>query len=125
MDAAFYLETIKTVFQDYALAQGTWEVRSPEGKMELVRPQDIKGMGLMTVEGSRDDITGLGQTTAAIRLCSSLPPENVYELTVDGAGHYGIFSGRRWRTFVYPKVKAFMARFNPGTEKATTSKAKK
>ncbi len=125
MDAAFYLETIKTVFQDYALAKGEWEVRSPTGQMELVRPQDIKGMGLMTVEGSRDDITGLGQTVAAVGLCSSIAPEDVNQLTVEGAGHYGIFSGRRWRTFVYPRVKAFMARYSTGAAKPAAAAAKK
>jgi poly(3-hydroxybutyrate) depolymerase len=108
MDADFYLETIKTVFQDFNLMHGTWDVRSPEGKIERVRPQDIRNSALLTVEGELDDIAGLGQTRAAHDLCTHIAGKEQRHLTVEGAGHYGIFSGSRWRTVVYPKVRDFI-----------------
>ena len=108
MDADYYLETIQTVFQDYKLVNGTWDVRSPEGKLERVRPQDIKTSALFTVEGELDDISGSGQTEAAHDLCSGIVRKEQRHLEVKGAGHYGIFSGRRWREVVYPEVRAFI-----------------
>ena len=110
MDADYYLETIATVFQDYKLVNGTWDVRSPEGLVERVRPQDITGTALLTVEGELDDISGSGQTRAAHDLCAKLPPEEQQHMEVKGAGHYGIFSGRRWREMVYPEVRSFIAK---------------
>ena len=114
MDAAYYLETIKTVFQDFSLVHGTWDVRSPEGRCERVRPQDITGTALLTVEGELDDISGAGQTRAAHALCKGIPRREGDHLEVKGAGHYGIFSGRRWRTLVYPQIKAFIASAQSG-----------
>ena len=64
---------------------------------------------LLTIEGELDDIAGLGQTEAAHALCSGIPAEHREHLIVEGAGHYGIFSGRRWRNPVYPKVRDFIA----------------
>ena len=115
MDADYYLETINTVFQEFKLVRGTWEVKSPEGVMELVRPQDIRNTGLLTVEGELDDISGSGQTEAAHKLCSGIPDKDSEHLEAKGAGHYGIFSGRRWRDVVYPVVKTFIARHNKAT----------
>ena len=112
MDADYYLETIKTVFQDFKLVNGTWDVRSPEGKLERVRPQDITQTAQLTVEGELDDISGSGQTKAAHALCKGVPRREGDHLEVKGAGHYGIFSGRRWRTMVYPQVKAFIAAYH-------------
>ena len=112
MDADYYLETIKTVFQDFNLVHGTWDVRSPAGEIERVRPQDITGTALLTVEGELDDISGAGQTRAAHNLCKKIVRREGDHLEVKGAGHYGIFSGRRWRTVVYPQVKAFIADFH-------------
>jgi len=109
MDADYYLETIKTVFQEFKLVHGTWDVRGEDGQIERVRPQDIKAAALLTVEGELDDISGSGQTRAAQDLCSSIPKAHRQHLEVEGAGHYGIFSGRRWRDVVYPQVKAFIA----------------
>ena len=103
MSAEFYLETIKTVFQDFALPQGTWEV---DGK--LVRPQDIKDVALLTVEGARDDICGPGQTQAAQGLCSSIPASKKKHHVEPESGHYGIFSGRRWRENICPLVTEFI-----------------
>ncbi len=108
MDADYYLETIKTVFQDFKLVYGTWDVRGVDGKLERVRPQDIKTTALLTVEGELDDISGSGQTRAAQDLCSSIPKNDRRHLEVEGAGHYGIFSGRRWREVVYPQVVQFI-----------------
>ena len=108
MDADYYLETIQTVFQDYKLVHGTWDVRSPDGKVERVRPQDIKTTALFTVEGELDDISGSGQTEAAHDLCSGIVRKEQRHLEAKGAGHYGIFSGRRWREMVYPQVRAFI-----------------
>ena len=128
MDADYYLETINTVFQEFKLVRGTWEVKSPEGVMELVRPQDIRNIGLITIEGELDDISGSGQTQAAHKLCTGLPREIMDHLEVKGAGHYGIFSGRRWRDMVYPIVKEFIARHNkarPASAKATKPKLAK
>ncbi len=112
MDADYYLETIKVVFQEFALVNGSWDVRNPEGVPERVRPQDIKTTALFTVEGELDDISGSGQTEAAHGLCSGIPKAHQQHMEAQGAGHYGIFSGRRWREVVYPAVKAFISRYN-------------
>jgi len=108
MDAHYYLETIDTVFQQYKLMRGTWQVRTPQGTLEPVRPQDIRASALLTVEGELDDISGSGQTRAAHDLCSGIAPQQRQHLDVPGAGHYGIFSGRRWREIVYPRVRDFI-----------------
>jgi poly(3-hydroxybutyrate) depolymerase len=108
MDADYYLETIQTVFQDFKLVNGTWDVKGIDGRVERVRPQDIKGTALLTVEGELDDISGSGQTRAAQDLCSGVPASERQHLEVEGAGHYGIFSGRRWRDIVYPQVVKFI-----------------
>ncbi len=103
MPAEYYLETIKTVFQDFDLPRGTWEV---EGK--LVRPQDIKSVALFTIEGELDDISGVGQTQAAHDLCSAIPKAKKQHFTAPKCGHYGIFSGRRWREIISPKITEFI-----------------
>ncbi len=103
MPAEYYLETIKTVFQDHALPLGTWDV---EGKR--VRPQDIKSVALFTIEGELDDISGSGQTSAAHDLCSGIPKEMKQHYTAPKCGHYGIFSGRRWRETIAPKIGEFI-----------------
>ena len=105
MPAEYYLETIKTVFQDHALPLGTWDV---EGKR--VRPQDIKNVALLTVEGELDDISGSGQTEAAHGLCSGLPKDMKEHYTAPKCGHYGIFSGRRWREMIAPRIAEFIRR---------------
>lgn len=105
MPAEYYLETIKTVFQDFALVNGTWDVQGT-----LVRPQDIRTSALLTIEGELDDISGSGQTRAAHDLCTGIPEERRFHYDVAGAGHYGIFSGRRWREMAYPVVRDFIRR---------------
>jgi poly(3-hydroxybutyrate) depolymerase len=110
MPAEYYLDTIKRVFQEFALVNGTWEI---EG--QRVRPQDIRHTALLTVEGELDDISGTGQTKAAHDLCSSIPAEHRVHYDAEGAGHYGIFSGRRWREMVYPRVRSFIADYDKGS----------
>ena len=112
MPAEYYLDTIKTVFQDFALVNGTWKVRNPKGKEELVKPADIKTTALLTVEGELDDISGAGQTKAAHVLCTGIPKTRQKHYDVVGAGHYGIFSGRRWREKAYPEIRAFILSHN-------------
>lgn len=107
MPAEYYLETIKAVFQDFALVNGTWDVNGT-----LVNPADISTTALLTVEGELDDISGAGQTKAAHDLCTGIPKERQFHYDVEGAGHYGIFSGRRWREKVYPEVRDFIKRYN-------------
>jgi poly(3-hydroxybutyrate) depolymerase len=104
MPAEYYLDTIRTVFQEFALVKGTWRVKG-----ELVRPQDIRRTALLTVEGELDDISGAGQTRAAHDLCTGVPASRRFHYDAEGAGHYGIFSGRRWREKVYPEVARFIA----------------
>ena len=106
LPAEYYLDTIKTVFQDFSLVKGTWMVDG-----HLVKPQDITTSALLTIEGELDDISGAGQTNAAHDLCTSIPADRQFHYDVVGAGHYGIFSGRRWRDIVYPQVRDFIARF--------------
>ena len=112
MDAKYYLDTIKTVFQDYSLPNGTWEIGG-----ELVKPQDIHKTALLTIEGELDDISGSGQTHAAHGLCAGIPKANKDHYEVAGAGHYGIFAGRRWREKVYPKIKSFIRDHQPAQRK--------
>jgi poly(3-hydroxybutyrate) depolymerase len=81
---------------------------------ELVKPQDITKSALLTIEGELDDISGAGQTQAAHGLCTGIPKERRFHYDAKGAGHYGIFSGRRWREQVYPQVREFIGKFGSG-----------
>jgi poly(3-hydroxybutyrate) depolymerase len=103
MAAEYYLDTIRIVFKEHALPNGTWTVRG-----EPVAPAAIKSTALMTIEGEFDDISGLGQTQAALDLCTGVPAKRKRHLLAEGAGHYGIFSGRRWRESIYPQVREFI-----------------
>ncbi len=125
MDADYYLDTIKVVFQDFSLVNGTWDVRSPRGDAERVRPAAIKSTGLLSVEGELDDISGSGQTRAVHDICTGVPAAHKKHFEATGAGHYGIFSGRRWRETVYPAVKAFIKSYQPAgaISVATATKA--
>jgi poly(3-hydroxybutyrate) depolymerase len=116
MDADYYLETIETVFQAFKLVNGTWDVRNEQGQLERVRPQDITRTALLTVEGELDDISGSGQTAAAHALCTGVPKTHQMHYEAQGAGHYGIFSGRRWRDMVHPVVKTFIRAHQPAAD---------
>ena len=98
--AEFYLETVRIIFQEHALPRGklTWHG-------DTVDPSAIRRTMLLTVEGERDDICSVGQTVAAHDLCSELRPYMKRHHMQAGVGHYGVFSGKRWETQVYPIVK--------------------
>jgi polyhydroxyalkanoate depolymerase len=100
LPAEFYLETVRLVFQEHALARGnlTWRGRK-------VDPGTIRRTALLTVEGERDDICALGQTLAAHDLCTGLRAYLKTHYVQAGAGHYGVFSGKRWSTGIYPVVR--------------------
>ncbi|MDB5866754.1 MAG: polyhydroxyalkanoate depolymerase [Betaproteobacteria bacterium] len=100
LPAEFYLETVRDVFQEYALARGTLMVGG-----RLVDPKAIRRTALVTIEGEKDDICALGQTLAAQDLCSSLRQYLRTHYVQPGAGHYGVFSGSRWKNSIYPIVR--------------------
>ena len=103
LPAEYYLQTIKTVFQDHALPKGkmTW-------RGERIDPAVIKKTALLTVEGEFDDISGLGQTRAAHDLCRGLDSGMRQHYEQKGVGHYGVFNGSKWRSEIAPRVKAFI-----------------
>ncbi|WP_374650168.1 polyhydroxyalkanoate depolymerase [Dongia sp.] len=103
LDAQFYLDTVSIVFQEHALMNGRLKHRG-----HLVDPKAIRNVGLMTVEGGRDDITGAGQCHAAQALCSSIPDKLRLQVTEEKVGHYGLFSGRSWRERISPAIGAFI-----------------
>ncbi len=123
MDAAYYLETIKVVFQDFSLVSGNWDVLGSNNKIERVRPGSITQTALFSIEGELDDISGAGQTAAVHDICTGVPTSKQKHLTVQGAGHYGIFAGRRWREVVYPQVKAFILAQQPQAPQSAVPKA--
>jgi poly(3-hydroxybutyrate) depolymerase len=107
LPAEYYLETVSAVFQEFALPKGRMYVRG-----ELVRPQAIRAPALLTIEGELDDISGNGQTEAAHALCLNIPRARREHFVARGVGHYGIFSGRRWREMVFPRVRDFIANYS-------------
>ncbi|MBI1395694.1 MAG: polyhydroxyalkanoate depolymerase [Betaproteobacteria bacterium] len=98
--AEFYLETVRTIFQEFALARGRLTFRG-----RPVDPRAIRRTALLTVEGEKDDICSIGQTLAAQDLCSSLKPYMKRHHMQAGVGHYGVFSGRRWEQQICPIVR--------------------
>jgi polyhydroxyalkanoate depolymerase len=102
LPAEFYLETVRNVFQECRLARGTLEYRG-----EKVDPAAITQTVLLTVEGEKDDICSVGQTSAALELCPNVPQKSNH--VQPGAGHYGVFSGRRWQHEIYPVVRDVIA----------------
>lgn len=105
MPAEFYLDTIKIVFQESRLSAGT---RVFDG--QKVDPGAISGVALFTIEGELDDISGPGQTHAAHDLCHGISEKHKQRYTAPDCGHYGIFSGRRWRQTICPKITEFIRR---------------
>ncbi len=100
LSAEFYLETVRRIFQEHQLPTGTVQWRG-----QTVEPRAIKRTALLTVEGEKDDICAVGQTSAAHDLCSSLRPYRKRHHMQTGVGHYGVFSGKRWEGQIYPLVK--------------------
>lgn len=104
MSADFYLQTIDVVFQRHALPRGEYVHRG-----RRVDPAAITDVALLAIEGERDDISGLGQTKAALTLATALPEEKKRYLMAEGVGHYGIFNGSKWRTRIAPVVEDWIA----------------
>ncbi|MDN3921246.1 polyhydroxyalkanoate depolymerase [Roseateles violae] len=100
LSADFYLETVRLVFQDYALPRGELSFRG-----RRVDPAAIRRTALTTVEGERDDICSVGQTLAAQDLASSIRPWLRRHHVQPNVGHYGVFSGRRWQQQIYPLLR--------------------
>jgi len=103
LDAEFYIDTIRDVFQDHLLPQGQLTFRG-----RPVNPAAIRRMGLMTVEGEKDDICSIGQTLAAQELCTGVRAYRRVHHMQAGVGHYGVFSGRRWNNEIYPLLRDFV-----------------
>lgn len=104
MTAEFYLQTIDMVFQRHALPKGEYIHRG-----ERIDPAAIVDIALLAIEGERDDISGLGQTKAALTLATALPETKKRYLMAEGVGHYGIFNGSKWRDRIAPVVEEWMA----------------
>ncbi|MDB5685739.1 MAG: polyhydroxyalkanoate depolymerase [Rhizorhabdus sp.] len=104
MTAEFYLQTIDAVFQKHLLPKGELMHRGRK-----VDPAAITDIGLLAIEGERDDISGLGQTRAALKIATALPEAKKHYLVAEGVGHYGIFNGRRWREIIAPVVESWIA----------------
>ncbi len=107
LPAEYYLQTVKTVFQEHALPRGLMRWRG-----EVVEPKAIHDVALMTVEGELDDISGLGQTQAAHDLCVNIPQSARVHYEQKGVGHYGVFGGSKWRTLIAPRVRDFIRTHN-------------
>ncbi len=106
MAAEFYLDAVRIVFQEFGLPLGDWCVRG-----QPVRPKDIHTTALLKIEGELDDISGRGQTEAALGLCQGISPCRKRHVTVRQCGHYDLFSGPSWRTGIYPIVRDQIRRY--------------
>lgn len=104
MTAEFYLQTVEEVFQKHSIPNGTFEHRG-----KVVDLGTIDHTAILCVEGERDDISGIGQTKAALALATNLPASKKHYYLAEGAGHYGIFNGNRWRKQIAPVVEQFIA----------------
>ena len=113
LTAEFYLQTIDTVFVDHLLPKG--EMRYREAKIDLTA---IRRVGLMTVEGENDDISGIGQTYAAQELCPNIPAKLKLHHEQEGVGHYGVFNGSRFRQQIAPRIRAFHDAVAPARDTA-------
>ena len=107
MTAEFYLQTVDAVFQRHLLPEGELEHRG-----RLVRPDAIRDTALLAIEGERDDISGIGQTKAALDIATKLPKAKKQYFLAPDVGHYGIFNGRKWREKIAPVFEKFVAAHN-------------
>jgi polyhydroxyalkanoate depolymerase len=103
LPAEFYIETVRDVFPEHLLPQGRLMHRG-----RPVNPASIRRMGLMTVEGEKDDICSIGQTLAAQDLCTGVRAYRKVHHMQAGVGHYGVFSGKRWNNEIYPLLRDFV-----------------
>ncbi len=115
LTADFYLQTIESVFVEHHLPKGTMMHRG-----KPVDLKQIRRVGLMTIEGEKDDITGLGQCRAALDLTPNIPTENKLHFECPKVGHYGVFNGSRFRSEIAPRMRAFMRRFDPRLQNNST-----
>ena len=106
MTAEFYLQTVEEVFQKHSIPSGTFK-----HKGEVVDLSQITDTALLAIEGERDDISGLGQTRAALKLATGLAADKKQYYMAEGAGHYGIFNGSKWRKTIAPVVEEFVEKF--------------
>ena len=104
MTAEFYLQTVDVVFQQHLLPKGELEHRG-----RLVKPDAIRDTALLAIEGERDDISGVGQTKAALDIATKLPASQKKYFLAKDVGHYGIFNGRKWREKIAPVFEKFVA----------------
>ena len=107
LPAEFYLETVRRVFQEQDLARGVLNLHGRK-----VEPRAIRRTALFTVEGEKDDICSIGQTLAAQELCETIQPYMREHHVQTGAGHYGVFNGRRWNSHIYPRLREFIHAFD-------------
>ncbi|GGC09550.1 esterase [Novosphingobium endophyticum] len=103
MTADFYLQTVEHVFQKHSLPKGEFVHRG-----ERIDPAAIRDTALLAIEGEKDDISGIGQTRAALHLATHLPDESKKYYLAEGVGHYGIFNGSKWRTRIAPAVESWI-----------------
>jgi poly(3-hydroxybutyrate) depolymerase len=115
--AEYYMQTVETVFVRHALPKGEMTHRG--------KPVDLKAIrnsGLFTVEGEKDDISGVGQTRAANELCVNIPETRKQYYLAEGAGHYGVFNGSRFRKEIAPRIREFIAHVEAGAKPARPAK---
>ncbi|MFN9773175.1 MAG: polyhydroxyalkanoate depolymerase, partial [Burkholderiales bacterium] len=103
LPAEFYLQTVERIFQKAMLA--TRELTFQGRRVDC---DAVRRTALLTIEGEKDDICGVGQTVAAQELCGSIPPFRRAHHVQTGVGHYGVFNGRRWESSIYPIVRDFV-----------------
>jgi poly(3-hydroxybutyrate) depolymerase len=103
LTAEFYLQTVEKVFVNHELPRGIFDHRG-----ERIDPGAIERTALMTVEGERDDISGVGQTEAAHAICTAIPDAKKMHYLQPRVGHYGVFNGTRFRTEIVPRIVDFM-----------------
>lgn len=113
IDAGFYLQTVESVFQRHDLPKGDMIWKNPDtGEKYKIKPEDIRKTALLTIEGEKDDISALGQTTAAHGLARNLSARKQFTHLQLDVGHYGIFNGRRWREHIMPRLRHFIREFD-------------
>jgi poly(3-hydroxybutyrate) depolymerase len=115
--AEYYMQTVETVFVRHALPKGEMTHRG-----KLVDLRAIRNAGLLTVEGEKDDISGVGQTSAANELCVNIPEARKQYYLAEGVGHYGVFNGSRFRQEIAPRIRKFIAGIDAGAKPARPHK---
>ena len=118
LTAEFYLQTVDTVFVRHALPKGEMMHRD-----RPVDPKQIRRVALLTIEGEHDDISGVGQTEAAHRLCVNLPPERQAHWLQPGVGHYGVFNGSRFRAEIAPRIADFISSMSQSAQSRPAASA--